>query len=414
MGQYIINGAQFSEQDEYFDQALLEAYQRKHRPLCACVNPPIEVYLARLSSDQVIIKRMPGSGQGHSADCDHYQPPAELSGRGELQSKAIAEDETTGKTTLKLDFSLSKTSISRTMTRTEGKPATVVKSDPKKLNLRSLLDYLWEEAGLTRWSPAMTGKRNWYVIRHHLMNAANKTTAKKQSLSDVLLIPEAFRADDKAGIDARRRQFLAKFSKQGQSQPVGILIGQIKALDKSRFGYKMTIKHLPSQGIFLDEDVLKRLEKNFEDELVLWEQDQDAHVMVAATFVYNSSGNLSIEAVTLMAADANWIPFDDPEERTMIEQLVTERRRFIKGLRYNLPPGEVIATCLLTDTGDNPTALYIDPGIDEEDSEVATAIDQVIEESTFDSIVWRPMQGEILTLPPACQPIPPTDTSKHD
>ena len=401
MGIYIVNGAQLSDQDKSFDQALLAACTAKLRPLCACKNPPIEMYLARLSSEQVIVKRMPGTGQSHAAECDHYQPPAELSGRGELQSKAITEDETTGKTTLKLDFSLSRTSVSRTMTREGGKPATVIKSDPKKLSLRSLLDYLWEEAGLNRWSPAMAGKRNWYVVRHHLLAAAGKATAKKQSLADILLIPEAFRAGDKDGIAARRRQFLSKFTRKGNSQPVGIVLGELKALEKSRFGFRMTLKHQPDQPVFLDDDVMKRLEKNFQSQLALWEQDESAHIMVAATFIVSASGNLTIESVTLMAADTNWIPSDDNDERSMVDTLVTERRRFIKSLRYNLVPGDVIATCLLTDTGDNPTALYIDPCGDEENPEYAATLSHVIEASEFNSVVWRPQQGDILRLPPA-------------
>ncbi|MFT6916617.1 MAG: hypothetical protein ACJAWL_002958 [Motiliproteus sp.] len=404
MGHYIIDGTRLSDQDKLFEQALIAAHTGKQRPMCACKQPPIEMYLARINSDQVIVKRMPGSGHSHATGCDHYQPPAELSGRGELQSKAIIEDEATGQTTLKLDFSLSKTSITRTMNREGGKSASVIKADPKKLSLLSMIHYLYDEAGLNRWSPRMQGKRNWAVVRYHLLNAASKTTAKKMNLADVLLIPEPFRIEDKAGIATRRRQFISKFKKKGASQPVGIAIGELKALDKARFGFKMTLKHQPDTPLYLADDVHKRIEKNFSSEVALWQQDKTAHVLIAATFTISASGNLTVEAITLMATDANWLPFDDYDERAMIEKLTTERRRFIKGLRYNLSPGDVIATCLLTDTGDIPTALYIDPYNDEENPDYTATLDRVIEDSEYDSVVWRPLLGDVLNLPPVSQP----------
>ena len=404
MNQYIIDGQLVSSTDPLFSQALLQAYNKKVRPLCSCKTPGVEMYLARTSTEQVIIKRMPNTGHSHNPDCDSYEPPAELSGRGELQSKAISEDQTTGKTALKLDFSLSKSSITRTMGKGTGEPAAVVKADPKKLSLKSLLHYLYDEAGLNRWTPAMAGKRNWFVVQKHLHLAASKSTAKKQSLADRLLIPEPFRPDDKAGITARRRQFLSKFTKKGSSQPVGILVGELKLIDQARFGHKMVIKHLPDAPLYYGDDVEKRLNKSFARELDLHAEDETVHTLVAATFTLSASGNMQLDAVTMMSTDSNWIPFDDFDERSMIETLTTNHRRYIKGLRYNLSPGDIIASALLTDTGDSPTALYIDPHNDEQNPEFAESLDRVIKDSEYSSLVWRPLCGEVLTLPPASRP----------
>ena len=66
------------------------------------------MYIAR-SGDHYIIKRMPNSGSQHHVECDSYEPPAELSGLGEVSGSAIQEDIESGLTALKLDFSLSKT-----------------------------------------------------------------------------------------------------------------------------------------------------------------------------------------------------------------------------------------------------------------------------------------------------------------
>jgi hypothetical protein len=67
------------------------------------------MYVARLgASDGYIVKRMPDTGSHHAPDCPSYEPPAEVSGLGQVLGSAITEDPATGETTLKLDFPMSK------------------------------------------------------------------------------------------------------------------------------------------------------------------------------------------------------------------------------------------------------------------------------------------------------------------
>src|SRR3546814_10240269 len=51
---------------------------------------------------------MPNTGSDHNPGCDRYEPPAELSGLGEVMGAAIHEDPDQNVTALKLAFSLSK------------------------------------------------------------------------------------------------------------------------------------------------------------------------------------------------------------------------------------------------------------------------------------------------------------------
>jgi len=46
------------------------------------------MYIAKVGN-RYIVKRMPDTGQLHSPDCDSYEPPAELSGLGEVLGSAI-------------------------------------------------------------------------------------------------------------------------------------------------------------------------------------------------------------------------------------------------------------------------------------------------------------------------------------
>ena len=63
----------------------------KKRPICHCRNPGIEMYIAKIE-DHYIVKRMPETGGLHSPTCDSYEPPAELSGLGEVLGTAIKEN----------------------------------------------------------------------------------------------------------------------------------------------------------------------------------------------------------------------------------------------------------------------------------------------------------------------------------
>ncbi|MFX8347318.1 DUF1173 family protein, partial [Acinetobacter baumannii] len=53
-----------------------------------------------------------------------------------------------------------------------------VRSDGTKLTMRGLMHFLMDEAGLTRWTPAMAGRRNWYVVRRELLKAASSKMTK--------------------------------------------------------------------------------------------------------------------------------------------------------------------------------------------------------------------------------------------
>jgi hypothetical protein len=43
----------------------------------------------------------------------------------------------------------------------------------------------------------MAGKRNWYVVRRQLLQAAHGCKARGDGLGNVLFVPETFRLDDR-------------------------------------------------------------------------------------------------------------------------------------------------------------------------------------------------------------------------
>ncbi len=385
MSRYSINGTFVEKNDPFFEHELATAYQSKQRPLCVCRQPPVEMYIARSIERTHIIKRMPNSGHLHHPDCDSYEIPPELSGRGAVEFRAISEDHDTGLTNLKLDFSLSKLSINRTINGGETTSPTTIKSDPSKLTIRAFLHFLYEEAGLNKWSPGMEGKRSWYVVRKHLMNAAQSKVARKTPLTDTLLIPEVFRLEHKDEIVARRRAQLTRLQKTGNKQPVGILIGELKVIESARFGYKIIIKHMPETPVFLGKDVYKRLNKTFPVELSIFNEHEEMHLIVVCTFTVSASGSPQAETLSLMMVDQHWLPFESIEELELITELCIRKKRFIKGLRYNLPMEKVIASVLVTEHDQDPAAVYLVPAGAKE--AFYAELDSVIKGSTLPSRV---------------------------
>ncbi|OJW46162.1 MAG: hypothetical protein BGO63_03590 [Candidatus Accumulibacter sp. 66-26] len=382
---YQISGKQYSEEHPQLNEALAAVYGTSTRPLCMCREGGVEMYIAKMNGTY-IIKRMPDSGGKHSVTCDSYEPPTELSGRGEVMGGAIQTDMSEGITNLKFDFSLSK-SGSRAAPAKSAQEHDSVKSDGKKLTLRGTLHFLFDEAALTRWYPKMEGKRNWYVVRRALLGAAADKRAKGSQLGDMLYIPESFSMERKDEITHRRLSlFRTMSSQEGSVRKLMLLIGEVKEIGDARFGKKMVIKHLPDCHFMVNDDLHKRLLKRFETELSLWAGNESVHLLTIATFGVNSSGTASIEECSVMLVNENWIPFESLDERLLIDSLIKSKRRFVKGLRYNLPSTKVLASAVLNDTPE-AVAMYIHPyGADEKH---AMDLQELMAESEMASWQWN-------------------------
>ncbi|HHV7523733.1 TPA: DUF1173 domain-containing protein [Burkholderia orbicola] len=383
---YQIGSQAIHADDPSLPDVLAAVHGQKVRPLCMCRRPGIEMYVAKVDGKH-IIKRMPNSGSSHAPVCDSYEPPPELSGLGQVMGSAIQEDPDEGTTALKFNFSLSK-GASRSAPAPSDKESDSVKTDGNKLTLRGTLHYLWEEAGFNRWAPMMAGKRSWYVIRKYLMEAASDKTAKGASLADILYVPESFSTEKKQEITQRRMARMMRIAAPEKgARRLMLAIGEVKEVSPSRYGHKIVLKHLPDFHFMMNDDIHKRLHKRFETELALWDALEGSHLMMIATFSIGSTGVASLEEAALMSVTENWIPFESTFEKMVLDTLTQQGRRFVKGMRYNLPSTRPLATAVLSDTEPEPTALYVLPPGASDEYEAAT--NALIEESKLASWVWK-------------------------
>ncbi len=226
-----------------------------------------------------MVKRMPLSGGSHDPSCSSYEPPDDLSGLGVLMGSAIQVDSESGMAALMLDFRLSKVGT-RSVPAAGAVGSNSVVGDTRKLSLRGLLHYLWHEAELTVWTSRWAGKRHWWNIRWHLVEAAGQMTVKGGAPSEILFVPEPFRSADKIAIEQRRGQALAPaLPPKSGPRKLMILVGEVKEFSPARGGHKLIVKHMPGFVFLLDESLHRRLQTRFETEMALWSADEASHLV---------------------------------------------------------------------------------------------------------------------------------------
>jgi hypothetical protein len=395
LSDFLIDGNVFASSDESLQSELARTHKAKGRPLCMCRQPGVAMYIAKMT-DLYVIKRMPDTGIEHSPHCESYEPPPELSGLGEVIGQAIKEDLESGVIALKLDFSLTKRP-GLSQPDASGSPSDTVATDGKKLTLRSVLHYLWDESEMTKWSPKMLGRRSWFVVQKYVSEAALGKSAKGAELAGSLYIPEPFYPDRKDEISHRRNaRFIDLQHLEKGAKKLMILVGEVKEITAARYGFKLVVKHAPDCHFMLDEDIHKRLLKRFSGELELCTAVDGSHLMAIATFGVSTAGVASIEEIALMATTENWIPFENIREKELIDALTDRSRHFVKSMRYNMAPNRALATAVLTDTQPSPVALYIDDGAEQE---LSAALADLISSSAVASWTWNAGAESLPALP---------------
>ena len=370
---------------------LRRAHAAKIRPTCLCrTTEPVAMYIAIVPNGHAL-KRMPNTGPRHASFCDHYEAPAQLSGLGQVAGSAIREDPEHATTSLSLDFSLSK---GRPRAPSEGEPVEhdSVRSDGKKLTLRATLHFLLDQANLTRWTPAMAGKRSWFVVRRELLAAASHVQTKGMAFTDVLFIPESFSSQHADAIRARRITALARLNAKPAARM--IVVAEVKSIDPTPFGHhQMVLKHMSDMPLRLGDDLNKSLRSRFEYQLAMRAQIEHSMLLMIGTFSQPMPGIFDLETCCLINVNEGFLPFESVLENELLNALF--HRRFTKGLRFNLKASTPIASAILHDTP-KPTALYLIPP---DADEAAVAGFASLAASSPDTVEWT-WNSRDVALPP--------------
>lgn len=404
---YKINEEVLRGDESSFESRLASAHKQKIRPLCLCKPVGLEVYIAHVGT-HYIVKRLPGSGSEHGSDCTHYEAPLSISGEGLVMGDAIQEQEE-GIVKLKLDFALTKIA-GRAPPTPSDKPPETAKADSSRLTMRGLLDYLWKEAGLSKWQPASAGKRSYGVFAKYTLIAANNKFTRSQALADALVIPPPSTGDQDQRSAAQHRialQISKACTEPSGGRRLGLILGEVYEIEKvSSVSWQLKLLCMLEKPLRVSEELHRRMQKAFDGQIASWNR-ADNRLIMLATFYQDVSGVPTLQEVTLKTVTKDeWIPFESANERELIAELVRQQRSFQKSLKFNLPKKSVIASCVLTDST-KTTALFIDePGGD------ALALEDCIKSAQADGLdvwIWRPGQevlppfpakkGSVITVP---------------
>lgn len=400
MQRYFYRDEEIDPETEEGQARLAKLHGNGARLICACSPRRPEMYLAKVHGS-IVVKRMPETGAGHAPDCPSFEAPEGFSGRGPLQGTAIEEHTDDGTTRLKLDFPMSKGPSRDAPPPASGAMSTEVTSSPRKMGLTGLLHYLWEEANLHKWVPAMRGKRNWGVVRHAVLGAAEGRIAKSAPLSSRLFLPEPFSLNAKSEIAGRRARALSGLQDGPQAgKAFGLLLAEYKSHETTAHGAKFTFKHLPDMAFFAPADFLSRFETIAAPVLGLRDMVEGSHILTLSTFSFAAAGYPILHQMGTMLVTSDWLPFEHFREAELIAAMQQEERSFLTSLRYDLPQKAPKPTMLAVDL-DVAALMYVSrPG---QSIQVFDDIRVEAEEAGYDTWVWSGTE-ELPPLPRGTQP----------
>lgn len=331
-------------------QSVLEAAYGTAEASCCCPGRGHRrlAIKRRESSGEYHLARFAGTGAEHSNECRFYAPAPEASG---LQgyARGVVEEGDDGLLRIKLARGL------RVLPTREsnGEPTEPSHSSPgvrkPSMSQRALLDLLWQESRLNVWFPAMEGKRNVFVVSKAVMKAADKISAGRVRLSEVLLLPAA--KDSKAA--AANETTVANAIKRGLRL---VVVAPLARYDESKHG--RVIERLPVSmpfgipGLYLQNGQWDIVCHSFQREISFWKNG--GTVMAIAHVDVKQGAKWPIARVLeigLMTVSDQWIPFDSSYESTIEARLRGQGRAFEKPLRFDAGTEEVFPDFWLLDVG---------------------------------------------------------------
>ena len=354
-------------------KAMQDAYVAGDRPQCLCQGDkkPLPLYIARWG-DGLLLKRMPNSGDVHHPDCEsygHVSPNA----HAVYTDEAIAELDD-GRVRIALEAPLSLTAGAAPV----GDYREAIASDTAgitrkraKVTLRGLLNYLWEEARLNRWFPAMTGKRGLSVVYHYLRQTlAERELGPRLPLADAIYIPAVRRSLERVTVLAELEAHYAHLQRRHGPRytPVLLVLGEVLRLDAAEEGsHRLVLKGMANVALHETNGALTRLRASWPTAFSRLDlahanantapEAEPNRVFVLAGVTFTRRRQLSVVYAAALETTHEFIPVESAAEATMARALVHQGRAFEKPLRYD-GAAELFPDFRLLDT-EPPTVIEV-------------------------------------------------------
>ncbi|MBV1702896.1 MAG: DUF1173 family protein [Hyphomicrobiales bacterium] len=353
---YLIDNHAVDSEAPDFQRCLADAHQRRVRPLCTCRHEgdKLAMVLAQVKikgEDRTIIRRLPGSGHDHAADCRHHEEPEGISGLTQVRGTAIQHDEADDTYKLKLDFPLGRQErrLSEVNPNADHAPNA---PRPKVSRLRplGLLHHLWEGADLTRMNGGILNHRSWNVVRTRLLAFVARQRTSTRDIAKQAFIPQSFTLEDKPRLEGVLRKHF--FNAMTRKEAV-ILIGEVKDVQDRQ----LIIKHLPFLKLLTGESARSSFAKAWGKAEPLRMAHEHSHIVAIAIVFIEPTGVALVHDIDMMNVTAQWVPFEGMDEHALLASFDHAKRSYQKSLSYGTPAP--ISVARLLDTGDQGTACFM-------------------------------------------------------
>lgn len=320
---------------------LSKHHKRPTRILCLCRKDGggVEMGVSLRQGTYFLRAAHPGDGIRHRIGCPFHQDGTNRSDGTEARPVVTHEG---GKTVLNLDLPAYMVDASSSSRETSQVSKSTGPSKTRKTGrLRTILDWLWNDAEINFWSPNFEGRRSYYWLKQRLDKSLADLSINGRGNQPLLVIPP-YNQDHKENFLSAIKSFDDALTPVGGKHPVGVLMGMIKEVRPVGRGFAVLLKHSAreyhwlsaNQWLMLNKSWFGRLNKNPEQGFDPGERDFFVAIAVTRNQKRDQPGNYwsKVEdfAAIEIADTKTWLPVDSGHERKLALNMVEQGRTFIK------------------------------------------------------------------------------------
>jgi Protein of unknown function (DUF1173) len=315
---------------------------------CLCTSPPRKLVI-RSYRERLFLAVWPYDGHNHHYACPYHRDQEEA-GSGSVGTMPAVKETPEG-FEIATDFQLERVSADRPeglqdAQSVEGEGTQASRPSRTRMGLLGVIHHLWKESGLNTWGANWT--RDWWRVTQALLPVIEQGKLGRKPMTECMyLVPELHPARMQA-IEAAWGHFKADLAPGGTTTRLGVILGEAMLMERSRFGFRMTLRHFPPY-LYFSEDLRSKLATSFAKAYHRIGSKDGQRVVALCLVELTANGNLTVTDAALMATSKFFIPIDSSYEATLADILVEKKRSFIKPL--SVRTGEsTLPDFILTDT----------------------------------------------------------------
>lgn len=298
--------------------------------VCLCHPSQQPRLVLRCRAGRWHLANWPEQGHLHEPNCSWFRPNSTLSGRS-AYSDAITPSSTG--TSIRMSTPLITRTTPARPTTTKRHRATA-SSSRRSMGLLAFLHYLWEQSGLSVWNQ-QEGHRDWNLCHSRLTQAAGDCSINGQACTTALYVVPPFHITTATSRAAEWQAFTSRLGQQGTSHHYGLVLGEIRALDRTQYdGLCLRLAH-QSAPLFGSRQLAERVRRSYRAAFTSSATKAAGHQLALGVVDRSARGYTIVSDLAVMLTSAAWLPVESGYELRMADALVAAGRNVVKPLRYD-------------------------------------------------------------------------------